>query len=600
MIIIRDNNQLGWKECRAIAECMKIASRGTEIDNKKFENHCSDLQSTFGSMKGPFFEQGRIAVVLRPGTGSVKIKDKHTISNVSLSFDDNNSNNLTIQAITHSKVLYVISIHSDNGDYLFKNDCRALIDILYFFETGDQLDPDSFLCCLYILLSRYNILILNANEKNNYKATIYPSSTKSSLSIPPTIKMALMRRNKNIPDSSDFENVTSIEAETLVEEDMEREFYPGIKIVQKLQESGQAQVFEGLNQRKQKVAVKVFTGTGNEPAETYKNELRMLLKMPVHKNVIEVIDFFDFPRPALITKWIEGAGDLSNFLESHRSMGETEARNIAIGIAEGVAHLHKSGVVHRDLKPANILLEKSWLSGQLNPIIIDLGLSSTLKRLHGTNEHVQDLIKSVTNTRVSQTTGAIKGSVFWICPEMIRKCTWSEKTDVYAFGIILWELLSGKEPYTGEKFTGQVDLLLRVRNGLRPEIESISHVSEELKKLIIDCWSDDPLERPTMMQVLDRLRGNDPKAIFESIDNDGNWTLEFLEFTVFMKRYKPTVRDSEIYQIFQAIDEYNNEKIEFNEFMKFWNIVQRQGLNNALEVCRIARCTRLKIKQNNM
>ncbi len=597
--MIKDSNSLGWKECRAIAECMKIATHGSEIDNQKFEKHCHNLQTTFGSIKGPFLEQGRIAVVLRPGTGSVKLKNEYTISKVSLFIDNNNC--LKIQADTNSKIQYRISIYSGNGDNLRMIDCRALIDALYFLETGDDLDTDNFLCCLYIFISRYSTLILDTHEENIYAADIYPSPTKSNSQIPSAVRDALIRRDKTLKQyNPTTDSQDESQSATLYNSDISQESYHGIELKRKLQESGQAQVFEGLNQKGEKIAVKVFTGTGRERAETYKNELRMLLKMPEHKNVIEVLDFFEFPRPALVTKWIDGAGDLFKLLESGRMLGENEARDIAIGIAEGVAHLHKSGIVHRDLKPANILLEKSWLSSRLNPVIIDLGLSSALKKLQDREEQVQDLIKSVTNTRVSQTTGAIKGSVYWISPEMISRCTWSEKTDVYAFGIILWELLSGKEPYEGENFTGQIDLLLRISDGLRPNLESISHVSEELQKTVVDCWSDDPTSRPTMMQVLDRLRGNDPRAIFESIDDDGNWTLEFLEFTKFMKRFEPSVKDSEIYQIFQAIDEDNNEKIEFDEFMKFWNIVQRQGLKNALDVCRVAQDTRLKIKENNM
>lgn len=549
-------------------------------------------------MKGPFLEQGRIAVVLRPGAGSIKLKNEHTIATSSLFFDRNG--NLTIQSVTNSKIYYKISIHSGSNGHLRMNDCRAVVDVLYFLETGDQLDPDNFLCCLYTLISRYNILVLDSNEMNNYAASLYPSSTKSKSRIPVAIKNALIRRSK-ITVNSEADNEFSIQpSEISSQDEFSKEFYPGIMLVRKLQESGQAQVFEGLNRKKEKVAVKVFKGTENERAETYKNELRMLLKMPEHKNVVEVLDFFEFPQPSLVTKWIEGAGDLAMLLDSGRTMVEKEARNLAIGIAEGVAHLHKSGIVHRDLKPANILLEKSWLSGHLNPVIIDLGLSSALKKLHNTEEQVQVLIKSTCNKRISQTTGAIKGSVFWICPEMIRKCAWSEKTDVYAFGIILWELLSGHEPYENENFIDQYDLLMQVRDGLRPSLELISHASEELQHIITDCWADNPDKRPTMMQVLDRLRGNNPRAIFESIDDDESMTLEFLEFTKFMKRFAPSVKESEIFEIFQAIDEDSNEKIEFNEFIKFWNIVQRQGLDNALEVCRIARDTRIKIKENSM
>jgi Protein tyrosine and serine/threonine kinase/EF-hand domain pair len=180
-----------------------------------------------------------------------------------------------------------------------------------------------------------------------------------------------------------------------------------------------------------------------------------------------------------------------------------------------------------------------------------------------------------------------------MAPEMATRLEYSEKTDVFAFGIMLWEMFAAEVPYSDcTDVTSGVDLLFKICQGVRPDMARVTHVGSTMKRLMQQCWEADPQRRPTMQSVLDLLRGNDPAAIFRSIDKDNSGTLNFGELVQFLQRYAPQVKPSEMHSIFEAIDEDKSGDITFPEFKQFWDIVQRNGLSNALTLCQRARSRR--------
>lgn len=148
-------------------------------------------------------------------------------------------------------------------------------------------------------------------------------------------------------------------------------------------------------------------------------------------------------------------------------------------------------------------------------------------------------------------------------------------------------MLTGHTPFDEPKFQNlnAMQLLELVARGVRPDMSRISaNVSEDFRKLIEDCWCQDPSQRPNMQTVLDRLRGNDPRLIFEALDDDNSGTLDFPELVKFLNKYAKDVKPTEMANIFGAIDENDDGSISFPEFQKFWNIVQRNGLESALKL----------------
>jgi len=152
----------------------------------------------------------------------------------------------------------------------------------------------------------------------------------------------------------------------------------------------------------------------------------------------------------------------------------------ALDVASGLCYLHalKPRIVHRDLKPENILVASDGLR------IADFGISAEVE---GTDF------------------GTRCGSNWYMAPEVMLAQEYSEKADIFSFGIVLWEMLNGKEPYHEEQKKGlklQIDIAQRKR---RP-IWSKKLVQSSLRELVEQCWQHSPLARPTMNIVLSELR----------------------------------------------------------------------------------------------
>lgn len=150
--------------------------------------------------------------------------------------------------------------------------------------------------------------------------------------------------------------------------------------------------------------------------------------------------------------------------------------SFAISIAKCMNFLHSCGVIHRDLKSLNLLVSKNY-----EVKICDFGLSKVI-----------DSNKAMTNN---------VGTVAWISPEVFGKKNYTEKADVYSYGIILWELITRQMPFGNvEAFT----IPLMVSRGERPEIPKDCPL--EWKKLIKSCWHQKSQMRPSFKKVLFKLR----------------------------------------------------------------------------------------------
>ncbi|KAL0418574.1 UNVERIFIED_CONTAM: Mitogen-activated protein kinase kinase kinase-A [Sesamum radiatum] len=156
---------------------------------------------------------------------------------------------------------------------------------------------------------------------------------------------------------------------------------------------------------------------------------------------------------------------------------------IAMDAAFGMEYLHSKNIVHFDLKCDNLLVN---LRDPQRPIckVGDFGLSR-IKR----------------NTLVS---GGVRGTLPWMAPELLNGSTTrvSEKVDVFSFGITLWEILTGEEPYANMHCGAIIGGI--VKNTLRPPIPE--QCDPEWRKLMEQCWSAEPEARPSFTEITYRLR----------------------------------------------------------------------------------------------
>ncbi|XWS76131.1 hypothetical protein CRYUN_Cryun01aG0150200 [Craigia yunnanensis] len=186
---------------------------------------------------------------------------------------------------------------------------------------------------------------------------------------------------------------------------------------------------------------------------------------------------------ATVTEYMVN-GSLRNVLiKKDRSLDRRKKLIIAMDAAFGMEYLHSKNIVHFDLKCDNLLVN---LRDPQRPIckVGDFGLSR-IKR----------------NTLVS---GGVRGTLPWMAPELLNGSSSrvSEMVDVFSFGISMWEILTGEEPYADMHCGAIIGGI--VKNTLRPPIPE--HCDPDWRKLMEQCWSRDPESRPSFPEITNRLR----------------------------------------------------------------------------------------------
>ncbi|KAI3772904.1 hypothetical protein L6452_04098 [Arctium lappa] len=196
---------------------------------------------------------------------------------------------------------------------------------------------------------------------------------------------------------------------------------------------------------------------------------------------------------ATVTEFMAN-GSLRNVLiKKDRSLDRRRKLILAMDAAFGMEYLHSKNIVHFDLKCDNLLVN---MRDPQRPVckVGDFGLSR-IKR----------------NTLVS---GGVKGTLPWMAPELLNGSTTrvSEKVDVFSFGITMWEILTGEEPYANLHCGAIIGGI--VKDTLRPVIPE--RCDPEWRKLMEQCWSADPIIRPSFTEITNRLQ-----TMFKTLQANG-------------------------------------------------------------------------------
>ena len=222
--------------------------------------------------------------------------------------------------------------------------------------------------------------------------------------------------------------------------------------------------------------------------EGYCREVRVLSKCS-HPCLLPLIGFTITSPFAIITEFMCN-GSLYDWIRGkEQKLTGTQKTLIAMGIAAGMARLHEQNVVHRDLKSLNVLLDENML-----PKICDFGISTVVE----TGSTV------LTTRRI--------GTPAWTAPEMFDGGGYTNKVDVYSYGMVLYEMVSGEQPFRGMK--GIEILKAVVERQERPRMPI--RAPHQLKKLMQICWNANPSKRPSFETIYELFASE--KAQFPDTD----------------------------------------------------------------------------------
>uniref|UniRef100_A0A672YRU2 Mitogen-activated protein kinase kinase kinase 7 n=1 Tax=Sphaeramia orbicularis TaxID=375764 RepID=A0A672YRU2_9TELE len=236
------------------------------------------------------------------------------------------------------------------------------------------------------------------------------------------------------------------------------------------------------------VAIKTIESENEKNA--FLVELRQLSRVN-HPNIVKLYGSCNNP-VCLVMEYAE-CGSLHNLLHSADPQPHytaAHAMSWCLQCAQGVAYLHAmkpKALIHRDLKPLNLLLVARGTVLK----ICDFGTAC-------------DIQTYMTNN---------KGSAAWMAPEVFEGSNYSEKCDVFSWGIILWEVLTRKKPF--DEIGGSAFCIMwAVHRGTRPPL--IKDLPEPIETLMTRCWDKEPSQRPSMEEVRNTM--NDLMKYFPGSD----------------------------------------------------------------------------------
>lgn len=249
------------------------------------------------------------------------------------------------------------------------------------------------------------------------------------------------------------------------------------ELIESLGQGGMAQVYKA-NQRglDRIVAVKVMHNhlakTGDF-VQRFQQEARMVGQLQ-HKNILRVIDFdIENDTYYLVMDYIKG-GTLDNYLAQHGGiLPVIEAMEIIAQLADALDYAHKQGTIHRDIKPGNVMFLNENFT---DPVLTDFGLA----RMAMASEHLT-------------ATGTILGTPAYMSPEAMRGEKVDERGDIFSLGVVLYQLVTGRVPYTGD--TPFSIITKRLTEPLPPPREVKPDLPDVVEKIILKALADVVAER---------------------------------------------------------------------------------------------------------
>ncbi|KAG2471223.1 RAF1 kinase, partial [Polypterus senegalus] len=235
------------------------------------------------------------------------------------------------------------------------------------------------------------------------------------------------------------------------------------------------------------VAVKILKVTDPTPEQlqAFRNEVAVLRKTR-HVNILLFMGYMTKGNLAIVTQWCEGSSLYKHIHVLETNFQMFQLIDIARQTAQGMDYLHAKNIIHRDMKSNNIFLHEG-----LTVKIGDFGLATVKARWSGSHQVEQP-----------------SGSILWMAPEVIRmqdNNPYSFQSDVYSYGIVLFELMTGELPY--RHVSNRDQIIYSVGRGvLSPDLSKLyKNCPKAMKRIVAECINPVKEERPLFPQILSSI-----------------------------------------------------------------------------------------------
>ncbi|MFZ5903237.1 MAG: serine/threonine protein kinase [Chloroflexota bacterium] len=272
------------------------------------------------------------------------------------------------------------------------------------------------------------------------------------------------------------------------------------QILERLGEGGMAVVYKAYDTRlESEVAVKIIRTENLAPSiltralKRFEREAKSLAKL-THANIVRVLDYGEHEgKPFLVMPYLPG-GTLKQRLQG-RQMPYQEAVRILIPICRALEYAHEQGMIHRDVKPSNILITQSG-----DPMLTDFGIAKIIDE-----EATMDL------TGTSSTIGTPE----YMAPEQITSKNVDHRADIYALGIVFYEMVTGRRPFRAD--TPMAVLFKHASEPLPRPKQFAPSLPDEIEKILFKALTKKPEDRyqsmSEMVHTLENIFSRQDKAL---------------------------------------------------------------------------------------
>lgn len=246
-----------------------------------------------------------------------------------------------------------------------------------------------------------------------------------------------------------------------------------------LGEGGMGAVYRALDtQTGRVVAIKLLkpevVARYPEQAERFRREAEALLQVD-HPNVVRILDAFREDDQDCIVMEYMGGGALRGVLKREKRLPIDYTLNVALDLCDALTRTHRLKIIHRDVKPDNVLLSETG-----TPKLTDFGQAH------------------ISNAETLTQVGQIIGTLNYMAPEILLRQPADPRTDIWGFGVMLYEMLSGYRPFMGEN---SVDIMKAILHQPVPDLTKLrTDCPPRLARLITTMLHKDPDQRVTSVR----------------------------------------------------------------------------------------------------